>query len=89
MIQKIVGKVLKGLELADRKDNKLALVKLKFSMNGYDKLTEKKIKLLWETAEDFFHLIHSFGQNENITNFVNAWMLEDDTTFTQNNLWTF
>ena len=89
MIQKIVGKVLKGLELADRKDNKLTLVKLKFSMNGYDKLTEKKIKLLWETAEDFFHLIHGFGQNENITNFVNAWMLEDDTTFTHNNLRTF
>ena len=58
-------------------------------MNGYDKLTEKKIKLLWETTEDFFHLIHSFGQNENITNFVNAWMLEDDTTFTHNNLRTF
>ena len=58
-------------------------------MNGYDKLTEKKIKLLWETVEDFFHLIHSFGQNENITNFVNAWMLEDDTTFTHNNLRTF
>ena len=58
-------------------------------MNGYDKLTEKKIKLLWGTAEDFFHLIHSFGQNENITNFVNAWMLEDDTTFTHNNLRTF
>ena len=39
--KKVVGKVLKGLELADRKDNK-TLVKLKFSMNSYDRLTEKK-----------------------------------------------
>ena len=85
----MVGKVPNGLELAGRKYNKLTLAKLKFSMNGYDKLTEKKIKLLWETAEDFFHLIQSFGQNENITNFVNAWMLEEDTTFTHNNVRTF
>ena len=32
--QKIVGKVLKGLDLADKKGNKLTLVKLTFSMNG-------------------------------------------------------
>ena len=35
--KKIVGKVLKGLELADRKDDKLTLIKLRFLMNGYKK----------------------------------------------------
>ena len=69
-IKKIVGKVLKGLELADRKDNKLTIIKLKFSMGGYDRLIEKEIHELSETAQDFFHLIHSFGRNEKITNFV-------------------
>ena len=69
--KKVVGKVLKGLELADRKDNK-TLVKLKFSMNSYDRLTEKKIKKLSGVAQDFFHPMHSFGWNQNITNFVNV-----------------
>ena len=40
--KKVVGKVLKGIELADTKHNKLTLVMLKFSMNNYDRLTEKK-----------------------------------------------
>ena len=41
--KKIVEKVLKGLELAgkNKKDDKLALIKLKFSMNGYENLAEK------------------------------------------------
>ena len=42
--KKIVGKVLKGLELADQKDNKLTLVKLKFSMNSYENLAENETK---------------------------------------------
>ena len=40
-------------------------------MNGYDKLREKE-KDFSETAQNFFHLIHNFGQNENIKNFVNV-----------------
>ena len=74
--KKIVGKVLKGLELADKKDNKLTLVNLKFLINSYENLTENEIKKLSETAQDLFHLIHSFRKNENITNFRNVWMLE-------------
>ena len=74
--KKIIGKVLKGLELADKKDNKLTLVNLKFLINSYENLTNNEIKKLSETAQDLFHLIHSFGKNENITNFRNAWILE-------------
>ena len=36
--KKIVGKVLKGLKLTDKKDDKMTLKKLKFSMNGYKNL---------------------------------------------------
>ena len=75
--KKIVGKVLKGIELADQKDNKLTLVKLKFSMNSYKNLAKNKTKKLSETAQDLFHMIHNLGKNENIKNFVNVWMLED------------
>ena len=63
--------------MADQKYNKLTLVKLKFSVNSYENLAEKETKKLLETAQDLFHLTHSFGKNESITNFVNVWMLED------------
>ena len=75
--KKIVGNVLKDLELANQKENKLNLVKLKFLINSYKNLAENEIEKLLETAQDLFHLIHSFGKNENITNFVNVGMLED------------
>ena len=75
--KKIVGKILKGIETIDQKDKKLTLCKLKFSMNAYEKLTESENKKPSESAQDFFHLIHSFGKNEQLTNFVNVWMLED------------
>ena len=75
--KKTVGKVLKGLEAENKKDDKLTLIKLKFPMAGYKNLTKKEISGLFSVARDFFHLIHSFGMNEKITNFVNVWMLED------------
>ena len=56
MIKKTVGKVLNGLEVANRKDNKLTLNNLKFLMNAYDKLTVKEIKVFSETVQAFFHL---------------------------------
>ena len=70
--RKIVGKVLKGLELADERDNKLTLVKLKFSMASYQKLTKNEIKKLSETVQDLLYLIYCFGKNKSITNFVNV-----------------
>ena len=71
------NKVLKGLELADKRDNKLTLIKLKLPMNGYKNLAEKEIFSLSSAVQDFFHRIYSFGKNKNLTNFVNVWMLED------------
>ena len=52
--KEIVGKVLKVLELADKKDEKLTLIKLKFSMNGYKNLTENKFFNLSSVAQVFF-----------------------------------
>ena len=52
--KEIVGKVLKVLELADKKDEKLTLIKLKFSINGYKNLTENKFFNLSSVAQVFF-----------------------------------
>ena len=74
--KKIVGKILKGIETIDQKDKKLTFCKLKFSMNAYEKLAENENKKPSESAQDFFHLIHNFGKNGQLTDFVNVWMLE-------------
>ena len=48
--KKTVGKALKGLELVYRKDDKLTLIKLKFSMTGYKNLTSTEVSNLSNTA---------------------------------------
>ena len=40
----------------ERVDNKLTLVKLKFSIKAFNRLTNEEIKRLSETAQDFFIL---------------------------------
>lgn len=60
-----------------RTDQKLTLQKLKFSMAGYEGLTNNERMLLSETGREFSHLLESFGKNENITKFLNVWLLED------------
>ena len=75
--KKIIDKVLKGIEKMDRVDPELTLQRLKFSMQGYKKLTNNKLLLLSETARDFFHLLKSFGKKKNRKKIVTVWLLED------------
>ena len=51
-----------------RKDNKLILVKLKFSVKNFRELKDIEKLLLSETAQDFFHFIENFGEYENKNN---------------------
>ena len=44
-------------------------------MNAYELIKENETKKLSESAQE--RLIQSFGKNEQLTNFVNVWMLED------------
>ena len=64
--KKITKKVLKGIEKMDRIDQKLTSQRLKFSMQGYKKLTNNKMLTFLETVKDFVHVLESFGKNENI-----------------------
>ena len=56
--------MLKGIELANGKDDKTILIKLNVSMNGYYNLTANEIGKLSETTQDFFRLIYCFRKNE-------------------------
>ena len=44
--QKIIEKILLGIEKMKRTDNKLTLVKIKFAVENYKKLTKKEIPRL-------------------------------------------
>ena len=61
----------------ERVDIKLTLVKLKFSIKAFNRLTNEEIKRLSETAQDLFHFIKSFGKLNNLQNYVELWLLKD------------
>ena len=60
----------------DRKDKKLTLVKIRFSVKACKNLS-KEIEKLNDTARDLFYFIKSFADFLKVSNFLNIWMLED------------
>ena len=61
----------------ERVDNKRTLVKLKFPIKVFNKLSNEEIKRLSETAQDFYHFIEIFEKLNNLQNYVELWLLED------------
>ena len=58
--QKIINKIFYGVQKFDKKDNKITLVTLKFSIPEYKKL--KSFDKLSETTVDLLHLINEYGK---------------------------
>ena len=48
--------ILNGIEAMDQKDNKLALINIRFSVKAYKNLSNREIEKLNDTARDFFIL---------------------------------
>ena len=46
----------------NNKDTKIDLVSLTFSIKHYEKIKEKSLDNLTNTAKDFFHLLSEFGK---------------------------
>ena len=46
----------------NKKDTKINLVSLTFSIKHYEKIKEKSLDNLTNTAKDFFHLLAEFGK---------------------------
>ena len=46
----------------NNKDTKINLVSLTFSIKHYEKIKEKSLGNLTNTAKDFFHLLSEFGK---------------------------
>ena len=60
-----------------RTDNKITLVKIKFSMKACKNLSEKEIVNLSHTSRDFFHFVRSFGDFLKVKVYLHIWMVED------------
>lgn len=75
--QKIIEKILFGIEKLTRTDDKITLVNIKFNLHACLNLSKKEIENLSDRARKFFHFIQVFGNKLKLKDFVNIWMVED------------
>ena len=73
--RKILDKILLGIEKFKRKDKKITLITLKFSMKEYEKI--RHAKRLSTTAIDLLHLIREFGKLHGIKDEVPIHLVDD------------
>ena len=73
--KKILNKILFCIEKFKRKDNKITLKTLKFSMKEYEKI--KNGSRLSPTAIDWLHLIREFGKLHGIKDEVTIHLVDD------------
>ena len=74
--EKIVAKVLKGVENLKEDKEQINLVNVNFVKNSYSKLSEGEKAALSETSTDFLHFLESFADYEN-QSLIHLWLLED------------
>ena len=58
--QKVLNKILADIEKVNKKDNKITLITLRFSMKEYEK--NKNTNRLSETTIDLLHLMIEYGK---------------------------
>ena len=58
--QKVLNKILYGIEKFNKKYNKITLITLRFSMSEYEKI--KNMNRLSETTIDLLHLMNEYGK---------------------------
>ena len=58
----IIDKMLFNLEKFNKKATKINLGSLTFSIKSYEKIKEKSLDNLTNTAKDFFHVLSEFGK---------------------------
>ena len=74
--EKIVAKVLKGVENLKEDKEQINLVDVNFVKNSYLKFSESEKATLSETCADFLHFLESFAVYEN-QSLIHLWFLEE------------
>ena len=71
----ILNKILFGIQKFKKKDNKVTIVTLKFSMTEYEKI--KTGHRLRPTTQDLLHLIYVYGKLHNVKDTVKIHSVDD------------
>ena len=71
----ILNKILFGIQKFKRKDQKVTIISLKFSMKEYEKI--KTGHRLRETTQDLLHLIYEYGRLHNINDTITVHAVDD------------
>ena len=71
----ILNKILFGIQKFQKKDQKITLISLKFSMSEYEKI--KTGHRLRETTQDLLHLMYEYGKLHNIRDSVTIHAVDD------------
>ena len=71
----ILNKILFGIQKFQTKDQKITLIRLKFSMSEYEKI--KTGHRLRETTQDLLHLMYEYGKLHNIKDVVTIHAVDD------------
>ena len=73
--RKALNKILFRIEKSKKKDSKVTLVTLKFSMREYEKI--RNYHRLTTTTQDFLHLMYEFGKLHKINDVVAVHLVND------------
>ena len=73
--QKVLNKILYGIEKFNKRDNKITMITLKFSMHEYDKI--KNMSRLSETTMDLLHLMREYGKKHKLKNEIIVHFVDD------------
>ena len=74
-VQKVLNKVLYGIEKFNKGDDKITLITLKFSMQDYEKI--KNMNRLSEATTDLLRLINKYGKKHKLKNEIIAHLVDD------------
>ena len=75
MIKKTLNKIPYEIKNIEKKDSKITVITLNFSMEEYKK--RKAVNRLSETMQDMLHLINEFGKLHNLKEEVRVHFVDD------------
>ena len=73
--ENVLNKILFGIEKFKKKDQKITLISLKFSMKEYEKI--KNEHRLRATTQDLLHLMYEYGRLHKITDQITVHSVDD------------
>ena len=71
----VLNKILFGIEKFQKRDEKITLVSLKFSMKEYEKI--KNVHCLRPTTQDLLHLMYEFGRLHKVNDTTTVHLVND------------